>query len=73
MAPLNTCMRRNATGDRPAIATMDAMDLLINAVKDHEKRLDAIQSGFVRRLDDLINRLEARIKQLESQKPNRRG
>lgn len=52
---------------------MDAMDLLINAVKDHEKELDSIKSSLVRGLDDLINRLESLIKQLESQKSNSRG
>jgi hypothetical protein len=50
---------------------LDAMDLLLNAVLEHEKRLDFITHSFERKYKDLISRLETLIKQLESQKPSR--
>ena len=46
------------------------MDLLTQTMLEHEKRIDSIINSFMKGLEDLINRLETLIKQLESQKPS---
>jgi hypothetical protein len=46
---------------------MNAMDILTQTMLEHEKRLDSIINSFMKGLEDLINRLETLIKQLESQ------
>ena len=50
---------------------MNAMDLLTQTMLEHEKRIDSIINSFMKGLEDLINRLETLIKQLESQKPSK--